>query len=84
MSTSAHITVTYRDSAYGGMNYGGPFKVEKFKVHSTGGRVHITLEGSEARVKRLQLQMEPKPLIALAHALVSAAEGDIRSLEGNF
>ena len=88
MSTSANVSITYRDRAdtpYSGMNYGGDFEVDKFRVesHSTD-RVHITLEGREGRVKRLRFTMESKPLIALAHALISAAEGDIRSLEGNF
>ncbi len=82
MSTTANVSITYRDS---GMTYGGRLDVEKLKVeHRYEGRIYITLDGPRGFVGRLSFTMEDKALVALAHALMSLAQGSARSIEASF
>lgn len=82
MSETAAVTVTYR----GGMDYGGQFQANAFQVERRlyDGRMVITVQGAEGKVSNLRFIMEPKPLAALAYAIVSVAQGGIRSVGGNF
>ena len=82
MSAAVHVSTTYRGS---GMTYGGRLDVETLKVEPRSeGRVYITLEGPTGSVGRFSFTMEGKALVALAHALMSIAEGSARSMEATF
>ena len=87
MPAPAYVSITYRYTPSGGMTYGkGPHKAESFKVEASLGSDHVatTVEFNEGQVNRLRFALEPKALRALARAIISVADGDIRSTEGKF
>jgi len=85
MSTPCLAYVQYSSSGNQG---GGGIQVENIKVERLlirANRIRITLDGSEkGYIRQVSIELEPQSLVALAHAMLTVAQGNVSSVGARF